>query len=135
MLLDQVSDALWDACLQHPLLTPISTGANAPLERRESDLLNQRITLRRLLSIGANAPLKCRASDPAPHRSNAPHGEERWERERRAKSIEAVFPCHHARRSTPAVLAVPSRVAMKMQAVAHARARAATQHDGARDVP
>ena len=123
------------AFLQRLLLAPISTGANAPLERRESDPLDQHITLLPSLSIGANAPIKCRESDPVPHRSNAPRVEERRKGERRAKSIETLLPRHYARRNTPAVLAVPSRVAIKMQAVAHAsRVRVASRHDGARDL-
>ena len=47
----------------------------------------------------------------------------RTERARHAQSIEAVFPRHHARGSTPAVLAVPTRGAakLKLHAAAHAR--------------
>ncbi|KAJ1484843.1 hypothetical protein T484DRAFT_1795662, partial [Baffinella frigidus] len=105
------------------LLTPISAGANAPLERRESDPLPRRVngaTLLAPVSTGANAPLKRRESGPAPLRATAPRVEDLREREPRGgKSIEKVLSRLPARSTGPAVLAVPSHVAQRLKPVGH----------------
>ena len=125
---------------QSTLFAPISNGANTTLERKESDALNPRTVVLAPLSSGADAPLKRRESDPVSNRANAPRVEEQRESVRRATRISAVLPRHLARRSTPAVLAVPTRVAtkLKLHAAAHAsralNARAASRHGAARDV-
>jgi hypothetical protein len=158
-------------------LSPLSTGANAPLERNVSDSPSHRANtphakdLREHKCIEAGLEKVFEKALP-PHRprsrgygwwrpasdtrapgaiSSGTEGalerreratallrtEERRERVRRTKSISAVFPRHNARSSTPAVLAVPTRVATKLnlQAAAHAsRARATIRHGVARDV-
>ena len=84
---------------------------------------------------GANAPLERQRGEPLSPRANALHAEVR-ERERRGgKSIEKVLSRHPAWSSTPAVLAVSTRVAQRPKPVGHdSRASTASGHGGARDV-
>jgi len=162
-----------------PLL-PVSTGANAPLERNASDSPPRRANTPHAKDLREYKRIEVsleqvfeKALPPQRPRSRgygwwrpasdtrAPGGissgtedalerreratallrtEERRERVRRTKNISAVFPRHNARSSTPAVLAVPTRVTTKLtlQAAAHAsvasRARATIRHGVARDV-
>ena len=127
---------------QPPALgAPSPAGANAKLERRESELLPNRAngaTLLAPVSAGANAPLKRGASEPIPHHATVPNEEDLRGRERRGgKSIEKVLSRLPGRSTGPAVLAVPTRVATKLrlQAEGHdSRVGAASRHEWAKDI-
>ncbi|KAJ1468779.1 hypothetical protein T484DRAFT_1854192 [Baffinella frigidus] len=90
---------------------------------------NQRHVLLNPLSTGANAPLQRRESEPLPHLAAATNVEDLRESEPRGgKSVEKVL--LPTRRTGPAVLAVPTRVAtkLKLQAKGHdSRAGAASR--------
>jgi len=137
------------------LLAPISTGADAPLERNRSDPLphaanaplvedlREREHLHAVLDAVPERvlPLHPVLSNAVERRmrANALHIKERQERERRgAKSIEKIFLRNPARSTGPAVHELLTRVNAKrtLQAVGpDNRTGAASRHGGAGDVP
>ena len=125
-------DACWDQRLA--LLDPLSTGADAPIQRRASAPLPHQAKITPV-SASANAPIKRRESEPLPRRAAAANVEDLRERAPRGgKGVVKVLARLPARSTGPAVLAVPSRVAQRLKPVGHdSRAGAASRHGGARD--